>query len=661
MAETDLKIKIIVDGREGTVAFDQVNDSVKKTGKSVGFLSSELATLGAGIVAGFSINAITNFTVATLQSADVIGKLADRTGFTTDAIQKLGFAGEQTGVRSEQMNAALERFNRRLGLARQGSTEYLKVYEQLNVSLKDSVGNYRNVNAIFGDVVNAVGRLSSEADQSAAITRLFGEEARALVNTFKGGTDALAQYASQLENVGGVMDEQLIRNAEAANDALNLTTKAVKGLSQSLILNLAPSIQEGANELEQMIQNTRREINTIKQFFSDFRTGVDLVIDSWAELGKSEIKPFGTEGLRLLPRLAELLKTTSVYTKQLTDNLSDVGIGSRQTKDAIDEMNRELEEQAQKAQEAAEVDKMLLSDLEKIGIGAKQTAKAIDEMNRELEKQQDSARKASEINKQLARDIAKVGKEGKDLEKIRLDEDIERRRKAFAETGDIKGREQFEENIGEYRKKKLAEIEQRFEESTEKQVEYSKNATEEMKSSYESWADETKENIRSVGEETNRVVSDSRQKLATVNLGERVGAYIGSRANEIRFKRGLREQPEVAGGVEGLLQANARRKLEATNELLSGYGFQLTEEEQTRAEKLAKQFRFEAGQGEGASVSWRNRRQGGALPSSSQRMVNVNNVFNVAATDAASFLDQQTIEQLQNQLFGVADKIGMVT
>ena len=751
MPDTDLKIKITVDGREGKVVFDNVNASVKKTSRSVNVLNKGLASIGTAAVAAFSVSALTNFAASTLDAADVIGKLADRTGFATDSIQELKFAGEQTGVSNETLTTSLERFNKRLGEAQQGAKAYNEVYKQLNVNLKDSQGNFRNVNDVFRDSVQAISELSNQTEQAAAISKLFGREGLALINTFKEGAAGLDEYASQLREVGGVIDEDLIRNAEAANDAMNLATKAAKGLGQSLILELAPALVSAAESAQEFIVTTKKEVEGIKALLSIFPEGLrywGLLSDStkentenmkesdiqfartnetiqkavtyWQQQGvaqdvinqrvkemvanfkglntvteettaslqsvaqKTELIAEGTvkvvenigrietttEGILLtnksMEQLAESTKKTVIETTKLPDNYRILGEEvngivtlTNKYQDATREAERTAAQNNETTQESIDKLRELASSLD---VGSREYKK----ITKEIENMKRASERAKAINSDLTNDIKKIGASSKDLEKIRLDEDIDKRRTDIARTGNIEEIEKFEKNIGEFRKKSLTEIEKEFNDSQSRQEEVARSTTEKIaEEAKEDWKEAAREGVGAFERELAGEGGEGAKRKVTELAGFAKKSFVDAFVDSFQAVKSYQAQ----GGFRGVGAARTISQIQREDFAVFPT--------QGRIEALKKISRGELQAGESEirdlieQINQAVKSTPGGIPGVSALNVektlervlagsfgstgvktglqapNIQNFFNVQASDAASFLDKQTQQQIE--------------
>ena len=72
-----------------------------------------------------------------------------------------------------------------------------------------------------GDIVAPVARIEDPAERVRLAFKLFDSEGVALVNLLRGGSDALEEMRGRARDLGIVLDEALVRDAERARTKLD--------------------------------------------------------------------------------------------------------------------------------------------------------------------------------------------------------------------------------------------------------------------------------------------------------------------------------------------------------------------------------------------------------------------------------------------------------
>jgi len=184
-----------------------------------------------------------------IETADAIGKTADKVGLSTDALQELRFAAEQAGVQQNVLDLAMQRFSRRVGEAAAGGGELKDTLEQYGIEVRNADGSTRALDAVLGDLANAIQNAASDQERLRISFKAFDSEGAALVNVLRDGADGLDAFRQQARDLGIVIDERLIRNAETAQGQLDAMSRVISAQLTTALLNLSPLLVRIAEEL----------------------------------------------------------------------------------------------------------------------------------------------------------------------------------------------------------------------------------------------------------------------------------------------------------------------------------------------------------------------------------------------------------------------------
>ena len=123
-------------------AFRQINDRTQKLKKSFGGLAGAAVSLAG--VAG--LGALTS---KLLTLGDRIGKVSIQTGVSAEKLQAFQFAAEQSGVGAELMNKSLQKLNRNIGEAAEGTGPAAEALDVLGVSALTSSGQIKSTEVMY--------------------------------------------------------------------------------------------------------------------------------------------------------------------------------------------------------------------------------------------------------------------------------------------------------------------------------------------------------------------------------------------------------------------------------------------------------------------------------------------------------------------------------
>jgi hypothetical protein len=247
-------------------AFRQINERTQKLKKSFGGLAGAAVSLAG--VAG--LGALTS---KLLTLGDRIGKVSIQTGVSAEKLQAFQFAAEQSGVGAELMNKSLQKLNRNIGEAAEGTGPAAEALDALGISALTSSGQIKSTEVIFQDIARAFGNVESDAMRAKIASDLFGRAGVELIPLLSAGADGVDKFGKQLESVGGVINEKSIQSIQDLNDKINLLSKSFTGfLADSGTFKLFSKVIDGwtfgIQELNKKFNDQEkkvRDINTVSQ------------------------------------------------------------------------------------------------------------------------------------------------------------------------------------------------------------------------------------------------------------------------------------------------------------------------------------------------------------------------------------------------------------
>src|SRR4029453_646694 len=89
---------------------DQANKATQATFDWRSALLSTAGTLGVA----FSVNTLKNFALGVIETAGTIGDLSEKLGVSAEAVQRWGYAAEQSGASMETVDSAIKKMNANL-------------------------------------------------------------------------------------------------------------------------------------------------------------------------------------------------------------------------------------------------------------------------------------------------------------------------------------------------------------------------------------------------------------------------------------------------------------------------------------------------------------------------------------------------------------------
>lgn len=196
---TDEKIVKVASG------FDKVASKAQKAADATKPLS-QAAGAGLAAMGGLAIKAA--------QSADEISTLSKQTGIATDTIQKMQYAAELIDVDFNTAVGAMSKLKK--GLDKNEET-----LVGMGVAVRDSNGQYRDMESIFMNTVSALSKIENEVERDKVAMDLFGKSADELAGYIDDGGRAYRELAAEAEKSGRIISQEDLDKANEFNDTLD--------------------------------------------------------------------------------------------------------------------------------------------------------------------------------------------------------------------------------------------------------------------------------------------------------------------------------------------------------------------------------------------------------------------------------------------------------
>jgi len=256
MANQDVRISIkAVDKTKA--GFSGVASGLKKLSGAV--FNMKTAIVGAVGSAGIGL-----LISRSLAATDALAKTATRIGTTTEALSRLHFAAELSGVSTDTLNMAMQRFTRRTAEAARGTGEARDAIRELGLSANDLLRLDLDEQMI--KLADAFSGVEADADKVRLAMKLFDSEGVALVQTLSAGSAGLREMFSEAELLGAVMSTDAAKGVEDARDELTRLSTVFSGITAQVTAALAPAIGGFTEKLTEMIKEVAASQGGFREF-----------------------------------------------------------------------------------------------------------------------------------------------------------------------------------------------------------------------------------------------------------------------------------------------------------------------------------------------------------------------------------------------------------
>ena len=204
-----------------------------------------------------------------INQADAFGKLSRQTGIAADSLQAYVNAGKLAGVEQTAIDKGLARLASSIREADQGVATYKDSFDALGLSVRDSQGNLKSTEQVFGEISDRFKEMPAGTTKAALAMELFSRQGRKLIPLLDEGSEALNKWNYQTS-------ENFSQNAEYFNDQVTMLKFGFDGFRKQLADALLPTL----NNLLGMFRNIFSSQNDWDNLFKGIEVGLKVIASS---------------------------------------------------------------------------------------------------------------------------------------------------------------------------------------------------------------------------------------------------------------------------------------------------------------------------------------------------------------------------------------------
>ena len=232
----DLASKLGIKLPEGaTKALNSMKGLSTGTVAAMGAAAAGVAALIKGV------KALHTATLAAAAGADEALTESMTTGLSTQTIQQLKYAENLIDVSYSTITGTLTKLTKNMAAANDGNEALAAGFNKLGVSILDTDGSLRSSEAVFYDMVDALGSIDNATERDALAMELLGKSAQDLNPLILQGSEALRELAAEAQATGYVLDESQIKTLGEVDDAYQRMQLQIDATKKQLAVEFAPA------------------------------------------------------------------------------------------------------------------------------------------------------------------------------------------------------------------------------------------------------------------------------------------------------------------------------------------------------------------------------------------------------------------------------------
>lgn len=196
------------------LGFEVDHESYEKAEHSIEGLKETLIGLAEAAGVALTAHEIYEMVEQTAELGSQLQKTSLKLNISTRALQELQFAAGQAEVSSEELQTGLRFLARNAGAAASKGGAQAQAFAKLGVNVRDANGNVKSAADLIPELADAFKNTVPRAEQTAVAIRLFGRSGAGMIPFLLKGSKGIADLRKEAEELGGVMDEDMIERSE---------------------------------------------------------------------------------------------------------------------------------------------------------------------------------------------------------------------------------------------------------------------------------------------------------------------------------------------------------------------------------------------------------------------------------------------------------------
>ena len=242
----DIRIDVVGDADDfgrSTVEAERQLDALKA---AAGAMATVAASAAGGMAAWATAQVAATFAIK--DTADEVGKLAQRMGESVESVSELRHAFGLAGADAEQMAGLMKSLETKAQDAAKGTGQAAAAYKAMGVSVTDGNGALKEGRLLLEEVSDKIAGYRDGAAKAALVQDALGGSWVKMIPLLNGGADGFRDAAKEAHELGVVFDEKLTKQSAELNDNLTRIKTAAEGAKIALGSELLPVVRNLSEE-----------------------------------------------------------------------------------------------------------------------------------------------------------------------------------------------------------------------------------------------------------------------------------------------------------------------------------------------------------------------------------------------------------------------------
>ena len=241
--------EILIDNTNADKSIDTTTKKAEKSSKEVGVSFSSIAkgaaAVGTAVVTGAAALGTAAYKMATdvADTAGAIDDAAKKVGTSAEEYQKWAYAAKLGGMETSKLEALMVKQQKAFSDAKDGSKSMSEAYQRLGVDIS-KIGNSGDA---FNEVIAKLADMEDETTRNALANDIFGKSYADLAPLLAEGSEGIAAWKQECEDLGGVMSGDMVEAGAELGDSIDRVKIAFMGIFNSIGSAVIPIVKQFAD------------------------------------------------------------------------------------------------------------------------------------------------------------------------------------------------------------------------------------------------------------------------------------------------------------------------------------------------------------------------------------------------------------------------------
>lgn len=195
-----------------------------------------------------------NLTRNAIDSADELGKFAQKAGMSTEAMSSMAVSARLSDVSNATLKTGLRALANTAEEAQKGNNKAADSFKAIGVSVTDANGKLKGTEQLFAEVSKKMAGYTDSAQKTALANDLMGRSGAELLPMMNG----LSETADLAKKLGATLDKDTAQGAEKFNDNLTLMRISSEAMGMKIAQVLLPTLGQLTDKMVTAATDTRK-------------------------------------------------------------------------------------------------------------------------------------------------------------------------------------------------------------------------------------------------------------------------------------------------------------------------------------------------------------------------------------------------------------------